>query len=134
MEQNETEKKGISPRRAVVIFMAMCAGLMAIGLVLAAFAPKPKPASTQQSAREILGDSGRNVSEATLWLENRRGLDPAREFILKGLVRKSGERCDSVDSLLMREPGSWVMKCAPGYSYEFKFDSQGTPISAVRRY
>jgi len=128
MEQKDTGKRGISPLKAVAIFIGVCAGLMAIGLALATFAPKPKPASTQQS------DGGKNVSGATLWLENRRGYDSAREFILKGLVRKSGERCDSVDSLLMREPGSWVMKCAPGYTYEFKFDSEGNPISAARRY
>lgn len=105
-------------------FVVLVGGALVLMMVLSEaekIAQKTQTASPQPT-----------VDDKTLWLTTRSGYDAAREFVLKGMVRKSGERCDSVESLLMGEPGVWTMKCSPGYTYRFRFNAQGQPIDAMK--
>jgi hypothetical protein len=67
-----------------------------------------------------------------LWLENHPADDDARKLILRGFVKKQGQRCDEVESLLKDTVGSkdgaiWRMTCSPGYKYTFLFGADGKP-------
>jgi hypothetical protein len=84
-------------------------------------------------------NSGRKASESSenqrrLFLENHKGDDNAREFILKSALRSAGQRCDNITATTMQASGTWRVLCAPGYTYVFKFNNSGGLISAARLY
>ena len=64
--------------------------------------------------------------------ENRAGDDSSREYIFRAQIKALGQRCDSVDSAIMGEPGEWEISCAPGYEYRISYDENGTPTRAQR--
>ena len=96
--------------------------------------PAPSP-TVGRMARDVSpapgGDKG-SATDRRLWREDHRLDDAARAFILKGVLRKSGNRCDRVVRALMQSPGNWYVECAPGYYYGFMFDERGTLVSALK--
>lgn len=67
-----------------------------------------------------------------LFLENHSLDDNARVFIFRSALRQASQRCDSIETALMRDPGVWVVTCSPGYRYRFGFDKNGNLSSAIR--
>ena len=64
--------------------------------------------------------------------ENHSADDSARALIFRSALRKSGQRCDDVESAIMGAPGVWTITCSPGYRYRFEYDRNGNPVGAYR--
>lgn len=69
---------------------------------------------------------------ARLFWENFRTDDATRQFIFRGTLRSGGHRCDRVTSAIMQTRGVWLVECAPGYRYLFKFNAQGDLLATYR--
>lgn len=81
---------------------------------------------------EVIPSAAPSQDMKRLFLEEHRMDDSARTFIFQRALRKSGERCDSVEKALMSSPGAWQVHCSPGHVYGFVFDQQGGLVSAVK--
>lgn len=125
-----TREAGIGCARALVYFSLAAVGLLTLLVGACLFSINRTPAAISPEATPTASEP--EAKGKDLWLQDRRGYDAARSFILRGMIRKSGSRCDSVDSMLMGEPGSWTVKCAPGYTYVFRFDAEGNPVGAMK--
>lgn len=101
-------------RRLAVALFGMLGGLLFFALRSQDGPPSPEP----------------TVDMRRLFLENHNADDAAREYIFRGALRKSGQRCDSVTSHLMTTPRVWTVRCAPGYVYQFTFDVAGQLVGA----
>lgn len=114
--------------------------LLALGIELAVDGPRgfarlviggPPPSTLPPASAEEVADETRERTER-LWTQARRQDDAARARALVELLERAGQRCDSVQSALMRERGTWLVGCAPGYRYRLEFGSVGQLMSLHR--
>ena len=76
----------------------------------------PPPSTLPPASAQEVADETRERTER-LWTQSRRQDDAARARALVELLERAGQRCDSVQSALMQERGTWLVGCAPGYRY-----------------
>lgn len=117
------------------VFGLLVAG--ACGVAFYAMRQVPsRPTSTLAPKGAVgFGDQGSDSKLQTnrrLFLEEHRMDDSARGFIFRGALRKSGQRCDDVESALMTERGVWTVRCPPGHVFIFKFDADGELQGATK--
>ena len=123
----------IQPKKQTGCVTMGCA-VLAAGVVLVWFTTSVlQPKAVPSSAVAPPPVTAKPVDNTKrLFLENNKGDDSARNYIFKATLSKGGERCDSVDSAVMRGAGTWIVTCSPGYTYRFRFDSKGSLIGAAK--
>jgi hypothetical protein len=110
---------GLIGLTALLCLMGPLMGLLGISM--------PPAATSAPTAKKQEKSDWRRV-----WRENHRLDDGARKFMVSGMLRKAGERCDEIERMIMGAPGTWTVSCAPGYRYLFVFDEHGEYQSAMR--
>jgi hypothetical protein len=78
---------------------------------------------------------GEGFDTRRLFTETRADDEPLRALILRGVVVRSGMRCEKVTLAAMGEEGRWHVECAPpGHSYRVAFDRAGRLEWIERRF
>lgn len=124
-------------RTAVGCGLGGCLGVALLVMVLfwmgsSALRSSRQPSPTPVPPRETATKAEDAGSTKRLVREDLRPDDGARAFIFRSALRQSGQRCDEVQSAHMGAPGVWTIRCSPGYSYRFTFDSNGKMLKAFR--
>ena len=117
---------GITMLVVCALGLGTCALLVGLGM-WASNQPSAPRQSGQPSATRSKPMPTEHPSRTNqrLFLEEHRADDSAREYIFRTTLRKSGERCDSVESALMSRTGVWTVRCPPGHVVVFTFDQMG---------
>lgn len=118
-----------SNRRALRTVLLLCGGSVAAAVIVVLAAYVVNGSRTPPEAPAAVRES---PDMRRLFAHNAAADDAARSIIFRRALETSGQRCDAVDAAIMLEAGRWRVRCAPGYTYVFRFDGDGRFLGASR--
>ena len=123
----------MSTRTWILLGLGWLIALGIVGTVVVVRARQAHIAAAPgRGARAEASAEERKRSDLRIVLEEHRMDDPAREYIFRGILRGTGERCDKVERALMTKRGHWRVECTPGHVFLLGFDENGQGTEAIK--